>query len=494
LSIISKKPEYNRFASLDEKIAFMKRHGKQYGVADFHSIMRIVNDRNIIHLKPDKSIDRLGGFKDMLDYFDEKDSQLVERRLRELLRKTVEEYDPTSAVHEERSTNRKLNRYLQRANEGMREVILSFLDSHANITNSQLNRLEEFLNKITKWEITDLATITREIQNMAYNLAKVYPNLIIKKGLNTSIPKHWGFAPAHQVKLEDWCLNYYQEIKSFSDANKDSIMNRYLATMVGSLTDLVLFLEQIPRISPLIRDGIAYWNFYTNDTVLLLHEYCVLSILHEYIVLSNDRDFVQMREEEIRGQRLERRDDDVYLLSSGAAYQVQEINIVESDLAELKRLVGKLVFSMIERERETKRAIDRNYSAVIEQTSALKYKDKKQITDYMKGLTSDERRIEQTLRSQKLGRWNIGMQKGLYQYDTNVYQQEIEFWDKDDAVGRALANLTVGGEEVDDLERMEDHEHAVEYNNGDGIEHLDEDYTDGIYYEEDAEREDYDEY
>jgi hypothetical protein len=173
---------------------------------------------------------------------------------------------------------------------------------------------------------------------------------------------------------------------------------------------------------------------------------------------------------------------------------VQEINIVESDLAELKRLVGKLVFSMIERERETKRAIDRNYSAVIEQTSALKYKDKKQITDYMKGLTSDERRIEQTLRSQKLGRWNIGMQKGLYQYDTNVYQQEIEFWDKDDAVGRALANLTVGGEEVDDLERMEDHEHAVEYNNGDGIEHLDEDYTDGIYYEEDAEREDYDEY
>jgi hypothetical protein len=211
-------------------------------------------------------------------------------------------------------------------------------------------------------------------------------------------------------------------------------------------------------------------------------------------VLSNDRDFVQMREEEIRGQRLERRDDDVYLLSSGAAYQVQEINIVESDLAELKRLVGKLVFSMIERERETKRAIDRNYSAVIEQTSALKYKDKKQITDYMKGLTSDERRIEQTLRSQKLGRWNIGMQKGLYQYDTNVYQQEIEFWDKDDAVGRALANLTVGGEEVDDLERMEDHEHAVEYNNGDGIEHLDEDYTDGIYYEEDAEREDYDEY
>jgi hypothetical protein len=38
--------------------------------------------------------------------------------------------------------------------------------------------------------------------------------------------------------------------------------------------------------------------------VLLLHEYCVLSILHEYIVLSNDRDFVQMREEEVRGRRL----------------------------------------------------------------------------------------------------------------------------------------------------------------------------------------------
>ena len=135
---------------------------------------------------------------------------------------------------------------------------------------------------------------------------------------------------------------------------------------------------------------------------------------------------------------------------------------------------------------------------------SLKYKDKKDITDYLAKLSRDERRVEQTLRSHKIGRWNVGMQKGLYQYEKGVYDKEIAQWHTDDgaadAIQTALAQLNnvneenAGGEDVEDLERMEHDQQSAEYDQGDGWDNLNEDYTDGIYYEEDAERGDYDEY
>jgi hypothetical protein len=129
----------------------------------------------------------------------------------------------------------------------------------------------------------------------------------------------------------------------------------------------------------------------------------------------------------------------------------------------------------------------------------LKYKDKKGITDYLANLTRDERRVEQTLRSHKIGRWNVGMQKGLYQYEKSVYETEVGQWREGD--DEVIVNVPVpvnddgeGGEEVEDLERAERREQIADYDEGDGIENLNEEYMDGIYYEENGEREDYDEY
>lgn len=517
LPLIAKKPEYNRFASLDEKIAFMKRHGKQYGLDDFNAIMRIVNGRNMVYLKPDKNLDCLGGLSDMLDYFDEKDSNLVERRLRELLRATIEEYDPTAAVHEERPTNRKLNRYLQRANEKMREVIMTFLETHTESTDAQLRRTDAFLKSAASWRISDMPSVVREFGNMVYNLAKVYPNKIIANKFQSSAPSHWDFSAKHKMRLEESATKFYAKIAAMVDNNPDSTFSRYLRTVVATLTDLVLFLEQIPRISPLVRDGTTYWPFYTNDTVLLLHEYCMMTALHEYIVLANDREFVQMRAEEIKETRRSNIEDgydpdDPFAFDDlesdmpegygAAANRVRQVHIVESDLAELKKIAAQMLSAMIDRERESKQAIDRDYATIMHDTMKLKYKDKERITNFLRGLSRDERRAEQALRSHKLGRWNVGMQKGLYQYNKDIYDNETEEWHanapSDPAADTSLVmamESAAEGQDVEDLERMEEQERSAEYDRGDnGWDQLDEDYTDGIYYEEDAEREDYDEY
>jgi len=88
----------------------------------------------------------------------------------------------------------------------------------------------------------------------------------------------------------------------------------------------------------------------------------------------------------------------------------------------------------------------------------------------------------------------------LYQYDKSVYDKEIAQWhaDNDDspdeiinAVQVAIRNDQVVGEDVADLERNDRMQQSAEYDQGDGWDNLDEDYTDGIYYEEDAEYNEY---
>ena len=518
IPLAATKPEYNRFASLDEKISFMKKHGKNYGVEDFYAIMRVINGRNMVHRKPDKDIAALDGLKDMLNYFDDKNSNLVEERLRQLLRLTLDEYDPKVAVHEERANSRKLNLYLKRANDGMREVVIAFLDTHANLNLGNLDKMSTFLENASSWKIDNLSTSVKEIYNMIYNISKVYPNKTLANCFQSEVPKHWAFSVAHRKYLEDATNSFYNDIAALSGDNQiDTTFGKYLIAAVSNLTDLVLFVEQVPVFAPLVRDGVKYWSLFSDETVLLLYQYGFLSAVHEYVMLANDRGFIEMRAEEIKQNKRKQNAEDDDLENEifgnleeeedyGATSQIQQIHIVESDAAELKKLAAKWLLAVLNRELATKTAFNRSYDDIMNSTLSLKYKDKKSITDYLGNMSRDERRVEQALRSHKIGRWNVGMQKGLYQYEKGVYDKEIAQWHTNDdeianAVQIALAQNAnnmdggeEGGEDVEDLERTERAQHSQDYDQGDGWDDLNEDYTDGIYYEEDAERGDYDEY
>ena len=494
LTLTATKPEYNRFSSIEEKIAFMKKHGKNYGVEDFHSIMRIVNSRNMVHLIPDKDIDELAGFKDMLSYFDDKDSSLVELRLRELLRHTLEDYDPKVALHEERANNRKLNKYLKHANSAMHDAIISFIETRAGLRLNELDKLSDFLEETSNWKFgDDMATVAKEIYNMIYNIAKVYPNKTLANNFKSYIPKHWGFSIAHQSYLQNATMSFYNDIIAFSGDNLNSTFSKYLNTVVANLTDLVLFVEQIPVFSPIIRNGVKFWNLYSDETVLLLYKYVFLSTVHEYVTIANDREFIQLTAEP-REQEYEFSEDEYE--DYGVANQIKEFHIVESDSASLKETAAKWLSVILKRELDTKTVFNRNYNEIIDSTMAFKYKDKKDITDYLAGLSRDVRRVEQELKKHKIGRWNVG--KELYKYNKGTYNKETSQWhtedkNRSDAIEEALTGLAEGEEhdDIEDLERMERIQQSEDYDNGDGWDNLNEEYMDGVYYEEDAEQEDY---
>ena len=79
------------------------------------------------------------------------------------------------------------------------------------------------------------------------------------------------------------------------------------------------------------------------------------------------------------------------------------------------------------------------------------------------------------MKQYKLGRWNVGMQKGLFKYDKATY-------DREHADQQAPAPKAV---DLDQFIQEYDDENANAEEEG-GINELTEDYMDGTYYAEDA--------
>ena len=78
-----------------------------------------------------------------------------------------------------------------------------------------------------------------------------------------------------------------------------------------------------------------------------------------------------------------------------------------------------------------------------------KEKEKDIKTRQLKALTDEERKADGELRKAKLGRWNIGLQKGLTQYVKDTYDMERQEMEREALVDRELGQLDV----VNDMNR-----------------------------------------
>jgi hypothetical protein len=143
---------------------------------------------------------------------------------------------------------------------------------------------------------------------------------------------------------------------------------------------------------------------------------------------------------------------------------------------------------------KSKKAADLSYSDIEKRVTRSKLQEKKIITDFLRDMDQDERRVEDTKKILKLGRWNIGLRKGLVKYDKGRYEEERR------ELFNQLANQNDDAEEDDvviqrDVQEIEADEaedvddfYNQEANNINGFAGDD---ADGAYYEEDQNR-DYD--
>jgi hypothetical protein len=173
------------------------------------------------------------------------------------------------------------------------------------------------------------------------------------------------------------------------------------------------------------------------------------------------------------------------------------VDIMEGNRSELKKTVCDLLVSFLKIRLKDKKIINLSYSKISKNVSNVKTKEKKAITDFLQMLGKDDRMIETNFKKYKLGRWNMGTQKGIFQYDKDVYdknhkQNLAEMYGEIDAIEDNFIENNNQRLEYDyeDIERANE-EAYLENDDLYGLENVHDNFMDGVYYDSDNEDDDF---
>jgi chaperonin cofactor prefoldin len=502
---------------------FLKRNGKRFTVEHLQQLMTIVREKNIISVDHSKYFTQLDAFKDVLEKLDMTDSTVIEEPLRRHIGAVLSSFSPSSVSNELSQELKTLNGYLLTTNQRLYNEIMEFFDVHGNLTNNEYEKLHEFLSKIRKWELDKpmkesqlyyddgLYTITQFIKNAIHSMSKLYPNILLNNaGFYKKVPKHWGLSQFHVSDVTNIITSYYQKIEKFKE---DKVLLRLLMEIDTKLMDITMFIENIPIQTEIIKliDGemVKFHSLFDKTTIYRLYSYCFYSTIHEYRVSSFNNNLVRMDLNEYRGSMREIINNNSNMSNQIGTQLVdlqqtnierdndfQEVQIETGNLLELKERVCNLLLTFLDVESENKSTIDYTYDEIIRLTNRSKQREKEGIIKYLGDMSIQERKVEDMFKNYRLGRWNVGQQTGLIEYDKDTYDRERN---------ELLQQLYENGGEDNPTEMMREiydlDQERLDYNEDEdvdiydrpavGLDDLGENYMDGEYYEEDRDENDF---
>ena len=476
----SEKPEgYNSAWSLEEKKTFLKKNGKQYEIQDLQHLMKLVNQNNIVSIDKSEPFTQVDVLRDVLEKLDMADSQIIAEPLRKLIHKVLEKFNPLVMPDVPSKELDDLTNYLIVNNSDIYSKLMKFFDDYGNdMTNKEYQKLHEFLSKIDRWQLDKdvdkanktnngtvsyydegLYAVTQYIINALQMITKVYPSVLLDdSGFYKNIPKHWGLSSEHVDDISKFMDKYYEEIEKFKE---DEILVRLLKEVGQRLADLNLFVESIPIHTEVKKDFPdddrpghsiikTFHSIFDKATIYELFKYCFFSALYEYVLACGDVELVRADRNDKKAKRREKKknmmDDANQLtaqkmegmgqsMSQGGAFgayedgnmpleTLDEYEIVVDNPEELKARVCSLLLAFLDIEEKNKSAVDLDYQQILKRVGRSKDKEKQAIIKKLGNLSIEERSIENMLKNYRLERWNVGQQKGLFQYDKATYNRE----------------------------------------------------------------------
>jgi hypothetical protein len=353
---------------------------------------------------------------------------------------------------------------------------------------------------------SNMYNVLQFMKTSVYNMSHLYPELIRNNySESTKIPKRWGFSSIHEADLVSVLKKEYESLQKFKN---DPLISSVLTAVQIKLADLNTFLNIIPLFSQIhkedalseeaIKPMMTWYSLFSKRTLYLLFTYIWYSVLLEFTEASNEPNMIRLDIIDRRKQRSEKIEENKDVMNTRDSFielddntdaadahdAIHEVQIDAGNQMELNSHVAELLIAFLDIDTKTKESVDFSYVNLDAKLRRSRIEEKKLITDYLKNMDNEERRVEDTKKALKLGRWNVGMQKGLVNYDDATYERErnemIARMSNEGAI-EDESNL-IGLRDVEDLERE-----GVEGEDGDfGIDGLDEDYNDGVYYPEDA--------
>jgi len=505
--VCSEKPDnYNRVWSIEEKIEFLKKYGKQYNIDNLNHLMAIINRRNLVIIPSVHVNAPIAILTDILERMDMNDSVIVEEPLRRLLGNAIDAYDPKVMKNEYDGPMNKLIQYLSDSNKRMLSEIMAFLKEYGKLSKTDYDNIESFITNIHVWNLDNdkndgLSTVTQFIKNSVFAMIKNYPNVILNSTNYNTIPAIMGdMSNIHKRDVSNFVKSYTAELSKFKGDKK---LEDFLQVVHGRLIDLNTLTEHLTVQTSIKKDGETFYSLFDKPTTYMLFTYCWYTVIHEYITVSKNDTLLLADVQLLKQTRREHIRENQNVSDSMGSVDIDESDpgaidvnddletiklkeeIRRGELIDLKTNVCSLLLAFIRMEQKNKKSLDYSYEQITKRVIQSREEEKKKITDFLEKMEKDERAVEKMLKKYKIGRWNAGMQKGLFQYDKDTYDRE-----RDANVARLFDDLEYGQEDgeagvtAEELDREAADEADADAEQQ-GIDDLDENYNDGTYYEED---------
>ena len=359
-------------------------------------------------------------------------------------------------------------------------MIVKFFDQYGNLNDSEYDKLQNFLLSVTTTNLNSsdaLYTVTSFVKNSIYMMSKVYPEIILNGNIYDNIPAHWGLSSNHIHDLNLKLKNFWVNITEFHD---DVVISQVLRNIQIDASDIFTMISALPINSPFSKGDNTYYSLFDNETINMVFTYLWYSTLYEYTVSASNPELLRTDiEEKKNGKRQDIIDTANPANNSvgiGDDGELLEIDIRMGNTTELKTRVAKLLLTFIDIEKGNKKFI-LSYEEIAKKIRKEKNIEKHKIIAYLGNMDKEERQIEDQFKRYKMGRWNVGLQKGLVNYDKKTYDRET------------TGNLDEGelmnmdAEQMDEADKIDANEEADREAND--ISNLKEDYQDGDYYGED---------
>jgi hypothetical protein len=509
LPLCTDKPEtglINLNDSVDRMIQKLKEDGRNYKNEQFLRLLQIIGRHNIVNIDLNSpEISAITRLTKTLESIDDENDEVVEKSLRDLISNSLDTFDIATENYTQEVKD--LNNFLIKHITSMKEEIIEFVQKNTgpNISNSSVRKMTRTIENLSNWiadnsarnesiKISDdkLYNIVNFYKDFISNFVKVFPNIILNKVNydDVHIPNYYGFSKNHSSKLKNYIGGYYEKLKTFY--GNPTLLN-ILTTVQKRSNNLIRIANVTPKFSSIkMGEEKTIKPVFDERTSRFLFEYYLLRVLLNYIELSDEEEMVvtEIRKEtEVSDifavEYLEEIDTRVDLAMTSRS-QI-DVTLLTGNKKELRQKTAELLIAFVDILNNQKDTVDISYEAIQDRVFKLREREKDMVTDRLKNMTDELRDADTILKINKLGKYSVGMQKGLTMYDKEYYEKEGDLRDEMVKAEKKIrqSNPDANDENIDVLldEYMEQQEVDNQLDDeANDMRDITEDYTDGNHY------------
>jgi hypothetical protein len=519
-AICPTKPEdFNVNNTLEESIRKLKSNARNYTEKSLEQLLDVIHSTTKQTVKQvDKQMTTVDKLNEIVMKMD--DDNVRPSVFRASFINVLEEFE-MGALLEDTAHMRNLKNVLAKLTETMLQEVTDFVaGANTSLKGTVVRDFNRCIASLMEFKTTGDAMFIGQKEETGYKmvqfmkkamrcLTKEFPNIILNK-INysevVSVPAHWKLSDKHEHDVRDIIKKHYVELNTFYDDAQIEMMMTKLIEGTADINELAQHTllyspveikskganvskdktekeekekteKEEKKSSDTLKRIVLKYSAFDLDLTALLFKFYVTSVLTDLIAFKDDNTVLQVPLLKLQESSTE----DENLFMDKAA----DMDVLAGNQTELINKIAKIIVVFTNVICKDKSAIDYNYESLMNLILRSKEKEKDDITDYLKELTVEERKVDDMFKMNKLGRWGKGEQKGLRSYDTNTYDQER---DEMEQMARREAKLNKRSVVTDMNRDIFDLELIAEENNDERIEQEDNLIT---YMGEDGEPEEY---